>query len=33
MSRGFMCSDLEAIRKQNPESLNRIKGIEINMCN
>jgi hypothetical protein len=33
MSRGFMCSDLEAIRKQNPESLSRIKGIEINMCN
>src|SRR4029453_4839806 len=33
MRSGFMCSDPEVIRKQDPESLSRNKEIEINMCN
>jgi hypothetical protein len=33
MRSGFMCSDPEVIRKQDPESLSRNKDIEIDMCN
>jgi len=33
MSHGFICSEPEAVRKQDSESLNRNRDIEIDMCN